>query len=162
MQKGGVRGLGSSEQAEVVFLSGYNNSGAQMRRYAPVFWDVAAADCKSFCTCNTGAGTAGGNHMLFAGVLQDTVGTKGYTPSILAYGPTYIRGYGDTGWIPNVPLYVPSAADYAVSVPGAKLPSSNPAPWVCLPPIVALGSLAFSDTAGQTALANSRVFIRAL
>ncbi len=166
MQTALAHGLGSAEQAEMVLLSGYNASGQVFRQYAPVFWDLVNSDCKSFTTCATNPFS---NFHLFVGVLQDTVGTADYTARILGYGPTLIRGYGQTGWYPGVPLYTNALRDYAeMATSSPTLPGIGSTgvviygPSIFAPLMVAVDSLAFTTTTGQPGISTSKAFVRAL
>ena len=94
-----IRGKGSSEQAEVGYLSGYNGNGDEVVAGTPVCWDVPSADMKTFKI------PAAANFGCVAGILDETVGTAGYTDRIIAYGKVTARTYGvATTFVPGANL----------------------------------------------------------
>jgi len=102
-----IRGIGSTEEAEKCYLSGYNGTGAVVAQGSPVCWDVGTNDGKTFEDPVTA------NFDLAVGIAETTVGTAAYTDRIVAYGPVEARTYGvATTFVPGANLSLVTGKTY--------------------------------------------------
>lgn len=149
-----MRGRGSSAQAEIAYLTGYNGSGAAYKRYAPVCWDATASDCKTFTTPVTA------NFKLFAGITADTVASGDYTAQIIAYGPATVRSI-NTSTSDNVcsagaSLILVTTKDYFDYGTNGQIGGAQGVSWG----VVTLAAIDSTATAGN--VSSVKAFVRAL
>jgi len=137
-------GIGSTEEEEKIYLTGYNGSGAEVAAGTPVNWDTVASDGRTFKTPATA------NFKLIAGIAEEAVGTAEYTSKILAYGPVSARTYGvASNFIPGASLIQVNAKTYLAYGTDGQLAGQ-------LPVFVALQTNATTDTV------STKVFVRAI
>lgn len=105
-----LKPIGSSAQAEVIFLGGYNGTGAVVTNNTPVCWDAVASDGKTFVLATT---TGFRNYRLFAGILTETCNTADYTGAIQCYGPVNASTWSaTTALIPGCSLILSGGKTY--------------------------------------------------
>ncbi len=105
-----IRGITSTEEAEIGYLSVYNGQGSELSQGSPVCWDGVASDGRTVKTPATSGFT---NFNLLAGIAIDTLATAAYNHNVVAYGPCMARTYGiATTLIPGAMLWLVDAKDY--------------------------------------------------
>jgi hypothetical protein len=146
MNIGVIQGIGSTANPEIVYLRGYNGDGANLAAGMPVFWSSAAADGVTFVT------SAEAHVRLFAGVVEEAVGTADYTARIVAYGPVDCATWGiASNFIPGAGLYHTVAKDYLEYGSAGQLNY----------PLFGVSVVAL-ETNATAALLTTKVFVRAL
>ena len=103
-----MRGVGSTtDQAEIVYVMGYNGTGAECAQGDVVTLDEGNTYGRTFVQPETE------NFNLAYGVLADTVGTAQYTARIVAYGVVQTQCYGvATNFVPGANLIMVNDKSY--------------------------------------------------
>lgn len=87
-----IKGRGSSEEAESIYLHGFNGTGSEVVAGDPLCWDITSSDGKTLTQPTSGANTS--NLAMFAGLAQSNIGTADYAADIQAYGVASANVYG--------------------------------------------------------------------
>lgn len=148
-----IKGRGSSEHGESVFLHVYNGTGSAVAVGDPLCFDVVSSDGKT--GTQPTIGTNSSNFAMFAGFAQEIIGTADYSARVQAYGLASAAVYGiSTTLVPGSYLALVDGKDYmAYGASGAFSGSTATAQPITT---TALGTNATVDTTVQN------VFVKAL
>lgn len=107
-----IKGRGSSEQGESIFVSGYNGTGSAVAVGDALCWDIVSSDGKTMTQPTSGTNSS--NFAALAGFAQQVIGTADYTAHVKAYGVASAAVYGiATTLVPGAYLCLITGKDYA-------------------------------------------------